>query len=570
LALKNAGQNRKFGIELVGNIPWGTHLCQFYQTKQDLIDILVPYFAQGLHSNEYCIWVTSPPLESDQAKKALRKAVPDLDDYVAKGQIESISYGDWYFQGGKFVGAQVLKAWIEKEAAALKAGFKGLRISGNTLWEEKLWPSFIDYEEAINSILRQRKILALCTYSLSKCNGSEVIDVIRNHVGTLIKQDKKWGLIEEMAERKKTEEALSRLNRHLRAISNSNQALMKASDQPKFIQEVYNIIVHDCGYELVWVGLAKDDEQKSVVPVAYAGFDEGYIRALNVTWSADSERGHGPTGTAIRMGKRYVCKDMTRDATFKPWLKQATDRGYKSCAVLPLVDFDGKTFGVLSIYSSELDSFSEEELKLLTELANDFAYGLTTLKLRQEKQYAEELTRKQASLIDLCPDAIIVKKMNGEITFWSEGAEKLYGWTKQEAIGQKTQTMLRTKFPASKENLLEELKRTGNWTGELVHRTKDGQKRVVQSYWRTTVNNRGVAEEIMETNVDVTDRKEMQNKLEEYTAHLEKLVDDRTQQLKDTERLTAIGETAGMVGHDLRNPLQTITGEIYLAKAELA
>jgi signal transduction histidine kinase len=61
----------------------------------------------------------------------------------------------------------------------------------------------------------------------------------------------------------------------------------------------------------------------------------------------------------------------------------------------------------------------------------------------------------------------------------------------------------------------------------------------------------------------------MQSKLEEYAAHLEELVRERTQQLKDVERLTAIGETAGMVGHDLRNPLQTVTGETYLAKDEL-
>src|SRR3972149_9061501 len=79
---------RVVGIELVGDIPWGTHLCQLYETKQDLIDILVPYFAEGLRNNEFCIWVTSPPLEVEQAKKALEKAVPNIDEYIRKGQIE--------------------------------------------------------------------------------------------------------------------------------------------------------------------------------------------------------------------------------------------------------------------------------------------------------------------------------------------------------------------------------------------------------------------------------------------------------------------------------------------------
>src|SRR4030043_398087 len=91
---------RKFGLDLVGNVPWGTHLCQFYETKEDLIDILVLYFAEGLRSNEFCMWVSSPPLEVEEAKKALSKAVPNLDQYMKNRQIEIISYSDWYLLGG--------------------------------------------------------------------------------------------------------------------------------------------------------------------------------------------------------------------------------------------------------------------------------------------------------------------------------------------------------------------------------------------------------------------------------------------------------------------------------------
>jgi hypothetical protein len=86
---------REFGLSIVGDVPWGTYLCQFYESKKDLTEILVPYFAEGLRSNEFCMWVTSHPLEVEEAKKALRKAVPNLDEYVEKGQIEIISYIDW-------------------------------------------------------------------------------------------------------------------------------------------------------------------------------------------------------------------------------------------------------------------------------------------------------------------------------------------------------------------------------------------------------------------------------------------------------------------------------------------
>jgi len=73
---------RQSGIDVVGEVPWGTHFCQFYETDQDLIETLVPYFREGLAANEFCMWITSAPLQVDQAAKALRGAVPDLDKYI--------------------------------------------------------------------------------------------------------------------------------------------------------------------------------------------------------------------------------------------------------------------------------------------------------------------------------------------------------------------------------------------------------------------------------------------------------------------------------------------------------
>jgi len=203
---------RHFGISLVGSIPWGTHLCQFYESKQDLIDILVPYFAKGLQANEFCMWITSPPLEVEEAKIALKEAVPNLEDYIKKGQIEIISYDKWYLVDSKFDSKRVLQGWVEKEKAALARGFAGLRLTGNTFWvERKLWSSFVEYEEAINQVIVQHRILALCTYCLKNCSGTDVVDVVRNHAGTLIKQGKRWSLIEDSALRKKADAEIAKL-----------------------------------------------------------------------------------------------------------------------------------------------------------------------------------------------------------------------------------------------------------------------------------------------------------------------------------------------------------------------
>jgi PAS domain S-box-containing protein len=378
-----------------------------------------------------------------------------------------------------------------------------------------------------------------------------------------------------ITERKKAEEALSKLNRHLRAISNSNQALMHATDEASLTQEVCNIIIHDCGYALVWVGFAEQDKEKTVRPVAYAGFDKDYIDQLNITW-ADKPRGRGPTGTVIRTGKPYVCRNMQTDPNFKPWREQAAKRGYTASLILPLSTSESKTFGALNIYSCEPNPFSDEEIKLLTELANDFAYGIEMLRLRKEREQAAETLRKQAALIDLSPDAIIVKKLDDTITFWSKGAEKLYGWTKEEAIGQRTSSLFRTKSSEALKDITLKLKQTGNWSGELTHYTKDGKELVVQSWWMDKPDEQGKIKEILESNIDITERKRIQTKLEEdacllekYATRMEELANERAKQLKENERLVAIGQTAGMVGHDIRNPLQAIVGELYLAKDEV-
>ena len=138
-------QNRKTGINILGDVPWGTHFCLFYKHKGDLIDILVPYFKAGLENNEFCMWVTSEPLNVEDARKSLKQVVPNLDDYIKKGQIEIPDYSDWYTKSGRFEADKVLQGWLEKHDKAVKRGFDGLRLTGNTFWLKKRdWKSFLD------------------------------------------------------------------------------------------------------------------------------------------------------------------------------------------------------------------------------------------------------------------------------------------------------------------------------------------------------------------------------------------------------------------------------------------
>ena len=187
---------RQTGIDVVGAIPWGTHICQFYQTKKDLVDILVPYFKAGLENNESCIWITSKPLGLDEATQALGEAVGNLDYFLSKGQIQITDQAASYTPLGVFDAGAVLEHLLEAEQAALKNAFDGLRVSGNASWlTPEQWVDFTSYESCVDSMMRRRKIIAICSYPLQCWEPVGVVDTVSNHRRILIKRGNEWELV---------------------------------------------------------------------------------------------------------------------------------------------------------------------------------------------------------------------------------------------------------------------------------------------------------------------------------------------------------------------------------------
>ncbi|WXG39409.1 MAG: MEDS domain-containing protein [Candidatus Freyarchaeum deiterrae] len=375
----------------------GTHLCQFYETKEDLIDILVPYFADGLRKNEFCMWVTSPPLVVEEAWAALRKAVPDLEKYREKGQIEILPYTEWYLLGREFDMNRVLNGWVEKEKSAIERGFDGLRITGNTFWlERSLWQNFVDYEAKINEVIGQHRMIAVCTYFLGKCTGSDVADVIRNHQSTLIRKGKSWFMVEDVSRRRLAENKFT-----------------ESRTQLKRSEERYSLLVEH--------------------------LNEG-------VWAVD-------------------------------------DKGVTTFVNERLAEMLGYTVDEMTGKNSHL-FLNEEGVEIAKK----------NLELRRqgiEGQFDFEFVRKDGT------------RMLGRV-----GATPLFD-----------------------EN--------GNFAGSVS---------VI---------------------MDITERKRLEEGLRQYSEHLKELVEEGTRKLREAERMATIGETAAMVGHDLRNPLQAIVGSIYLASAKL-
>lgn len=213
---------------------------------------------------------------------------------------------------------------------------------------------------------------------------------------------------EDITDRKKAETEFLKSNQILRAISRGSQAVMRVADEFEFLREACRIITKDCGYSMVWVGYAENNKEKTVKPVASAGFAKGYLDKIKVTW-ADNQLGRGPTGTAIRTGKITKCENMLTDPKFAPWREAARQRGYASSIVFPL-KLAGRIFGAISIYSEETNPFTEDEVRLLTELINVLATGIGAVRLRQKVNHLASFPR-----LNVMP--VIEVNLSGQVAY---------------------------------------------------------------------------------------------------------------------------------------------------------
>jgi signal transduction histidine kinase/CHASE3 domain sensor protein len=195
----------------------------------------------------------------------------------------------------------------------------------------------------------------------------------------------------DMVQLREADKELLRVNRALKALTECDEVMVRATGESDLLERVCRLLVEVGGYRLVWVGYAERDEAKSVRPVAHAGFEEGYLATLNLTW-ADEERGRGPTGTAIRTGQPCVARNYREDPKVALWRAEATRRGYASSIALPLIA-DGQALGALTLYSQSVDAFDGKEVSLLEDLATDLTFGIQSLRARAERQRAEEEIR---------------------------------------------------------------------------------------------------------------------------------------------------------------------------------
>jgi DNA-binding CsgD family transcriptional regulator len=206
---------RRTGVNVPGEMPRG-HVCMFYETTDDLLDTVVPFFEAGLQNNEFCLWVCSGPLTLEEAHTALRLRLRKFDQHLAAGNIEIIPGGEWYLKD-QFDLTKIMRSLDARLRNALAKGYEAVRASGDAFWVNTgHWKNFCNYEYALNKAIEGKPVMVLCTYPIMmsppiptlrpklrkmprlsfSMGAADVLNVTRAHQLSVVRRNGDWGLFE--------------------------------------------------------------------------------------------------------------------------------------------------------------------------------------------------------------------------------------------------------------------------------------------------------------------------------------------------------------------------------------
>jgi PAS domain S-box-containing protein len=348
-------------------------------------------------------------------------------------------------------------------------------------------------------------------------------------VGAVVERDRHGralrmvGTHTDISEDKAAEERILKLSRLYATLSHANQAIVRARSEADLLREVCRVAVDHGNFRMASFGIV---EGHNVKIVATQGDATGYLDRIRLSVDPEVAEGRGPTGTALRLGRPYVCDDFLSDPATLPWHEAARAAGFRSTAAVP-VTRDGKTSGVITFYATEPGYFDPEIVSLIEALAANLSHGLDALNNARERESAMERLRaandRLTAVFEASPLSFVILKPDGVVTDWNPAAQRVFGWTAAEAIGRTLPFV-----PPERAGESAELRRRAamgeSIAGvELRRRRKDGAEIEVSLYTAPLHDSQGEVYAIMAILADITERKRLEAELRRVAAEREQL-----------------------------------------------
>jgi PAS domain S-box-containing protein len=298
-----------------------------------------------------------------------------------------------------------------------------------------------------------------------------------------------------------------------------------------------------------------DRESSGLRTAAQRGFPQWWIDYCRTIPNEEGAR-----GVALRTGERVVVEDVKQSPLFTGAdLEMQRKVGVRALQATPIVTRTGEAIGVLSTHYRTPIQLGERTLLLLDLLAREAADIISYAQ-------AEAELKRQAALLDLAYDGILVLH-HGRITYWNEGAARIYGWSKEEALGRAPQDLLQTQFPESRARILDDVTRAGHWEGELVQTCRDGRRVTVDSRWSIQRDAEGEGFRVLEISSDITARTQAEQALRASEQQLQSYIDQAGDGIyvidgESGRILSANARAAQMLGYSREELLQLSAADI--------
>jgi PAS domain S-box-containing protein len=497
-----ASELSETGISVIGDLPWGTHFCYFYETKDDLLETLVLYFKTGLERKEFCVWVVPQALSVEEARQALAQAVPDLKSHLERGTLEIHRHDEWYLRDGRWDAQRVIQSWHDKLSQSSGNGHAGLRACGDGGWvQDGDWMAFRDYEKQVSALIADQRSIVLCTYPLATSSGDQVFDVAHIHQIAAARRNGSWETVETPA-LKQAKAEIKKLNQELeqkieertRELAATNAALKIEIAERKSAQEAVKQAENR-------IRLVID----TIPAMAWTLWPDGGVELVNQRWldysgvsleeeRADTVRPIHPEDRERVMEKWCVAKAAGAPLEDEMRLRRA-DGEYRWFLVrtVPLRDEHGN---IIRWYgaSSDIEDRKQAEMQAWT-------------------------------LIDAIPQQIWSSPPDGATDYCNERWRAYTGLELENVRGYGWQTMV---HPEDRERVLkawhESVVNGTPYEQEERHRGTDGTYRWFLSLGVPLHNAEGRIVRWYGTNTDIEDRKRAEEALRESEARFRRLL----------------------------------------------